>query len=118
MIEIKIPKEIKYYKEKIAFGFTIRQLISVSLALGINIPLYIFGKDIIGEDLMSWLVIIIAVPLAMIGWFNYNGMNFEQFLIAVFQSEFLYPKKRIYKSENLYENILDYSLEEGGEADD
>lgn len=118
MIEIKIPKEIRHYKEKLAFGLTVRQLISVTLALSINIPLYILGRDILGDELMSWLVIIIAVPLAMIGWFNYNGLNFEQFLVALIQFEFLYPKKRIYKSENIYENILDISLKEGDERND
>lgn len=118
MIEIKIPKEIRHYKEKLAFGLTIRQLISVTLALSINIPLYILGKDVIGDELMSWIVIIIAVPLAMIGWFNYNGLNFEQFLVTLIQSEILYPKKRIYQSENFYENILDVSLKEGEDKDD
>lgn len=118
MIEIKIPKEIRHYKEKLAFGLTVRQLIAITLALSINIPLYIVGKDVLGDELMSWIVIIIAVPLAMIGWFDYNGLNFEQFLIALFQSEILYPKKRIYKSENIYENILDIYIKEGDLEDE
>lgn len=110
MIEIKIPKEIKHYKEKLAFGLTVRQLISIGLAFTINIPLYFWGKEFISKEIMEWLVILVAMPLAMIGWFNYNGMNFEQFIIAILQSEFLYPQKRIYQSENLYENMLDFHI--------
>ena len=45
MIEIKIPKEITDYKEKFLFGLTVRQLVSVVVALAICIPLFIFGKD-------------------------------------------------------------------------
>ena len=53
MIEIKIPKEITDYKEKFLFGLTVRQLVSVVVALAICIPLFIFGKDYLGEDLVG-----------------------------------------------------------------
>ena len=48
MIAVRIPKEIKEYKEKLVFGLNVRQLISVVIALTICIPLYIFGRKIIG----------------------------------------------------------------------
>ena len=42
MIEIKIPKEITEYKEKILFGLTIRQCVCAVAALAVCVPLYIF----------------------------------------------------------------------------
>ena len=43
MIEIKIPKEIRDYKEKFLFGLTIRQFISAAAALAVRVPLYLCG---------------------------------------------------------------------------
>lgn len=44
MIEIRIPKEIKNYREKLFFGLTLRQCICAGVALLICVPLYIFGN--------------------------------------------------------------------------
>ncbi|MCM1524820.1 MAG: PrgI family protein [Ruminococcus sp.] len=79
MIEIKIPKEIKEYKSKLFFNLTVRQCICSGVALGICVPLYIFGKNYMSEDLVSWIVILIAVPLFLMGFFKYNNMYFEEF---------------------------------------
>lgn len=106
MIEIKIPSEITSYKEKLAFGLTARQILSSTLALAINIPLYIHGKGIVGDELMSWIIMFTTLPIGFIGFFKYNGMTFEQFLVVMLQTEVIYPRKRIYQTENLYENIL------------
>ena len=79
MIEIKIPKEITEYKEKFLFGLTIRQCVCVVAALAVCVPLYIFGKDFLGDDVVGWLVILIAVPIFAFGFFRYGGMPFEKF---------------------------------------
>ena len=63
MIEIRIPKEIKNYREKLFFGLTLRQCICAGVALLICVPLYIFGRNFIPQEMVSWLVILIAAPL-------------------------------------------------------
>ena len=78
MIEIKIPKEITEYKEKFLFGLTIRQCVCAVAALAVCVPLYIFGKDFLGDDVVGWLVILIAVPMFAFGFFRYDGMPFEK----------------------------------------
>lgn len=95
MIEIKVPKEISEYKQKFLFGLTVRQFVSVVLALGICVPLYIFGRKSIGEDVISWLVIIIAVPIFCFGFLKFNDMSFERFLLTVIR-QLLEPQKRTY----------------------
>ena len=42
-------------------------------------------------------------------FFQYNGMTLEQFLLAYIRSEFLYPRKLVYKSENLYAKCMERS---------
>lgn len=102
MIEIKIPKEIRNYKEKLFFGLNLRQTLCTVIALGTNIPLYFALKPYLGDDLISWVIICIALPIFLIGYFNYNGMPFEQFIACIFRFMFLTPQRRKYKTENLF----------------
>ena len=115
MIEIRIPKEIRTYKEKLFFGLNLRQLCCTVIAVIVNVPLYWFGKDYIGADTASWIVILVAMPLFMIGYFNYNGMTFEQFIKSVIQQEFIYPQKRKYVTFNMFELLS--NIKEKGEED-
>ncbi len=97
MIEIKIPKEITDYKEKFLFGLTVRQLVSAVVALAICIPLFIFGKDYLGEDLVGWIIILVAIPIFAFGFFRYDGMPFEQFLAMLYRQKWVEPQKRKYE---------------------
>ena len=112
MIEIKIPKEIRHYKEKLVFGLTVRQALCTFVMLLINVPTYIYGRQFLNEELISWIVLILAIPMALIGFFKYNNMNFESFILAFLRSEVIYPKKRIYETDNVFENIKDFLQEE------
>lgn len=113
MIEIRIPKEIRTYKEKLFFGLNLRQLICTIIAIIVNVPLYWFGREYVGADTASWIVILIAMPLIMIGFFNYNGMTFEQFLKSVIQQEIIYPQRRKYMTVNMFELLT--NIKEKGE---
>lgn len=97
MIEIQIPKEITDYKEKFLFGLTVRQLFSAVVALAICVPLYIFGKDYLGEDIVSWLIILVAIPVFAFGFFKYDGMPFEKFLALLYRQKWVEPQKRKYE---------------------
>ena len=101
MIEIRIPKEIKNYREKLFFGLTLRQCLCAGIALLICVPLYIFGRNFIPQEIVSWLVILIAAPLMLAGFFKYNDMFFEQFAVEFFYHYFS-PQKRIYSYEPVF----------------
>ena len=101
MIEIRIPKEIKNYREKFFFGLTVRQCVCAAAALLICVPLYIFGGKFLPEELISWLVMIIAAPLMLVGFFRYNDMTFEKFAVEWFYHTFA-PQKRIYSFEPVF----------------
>ena len=36
-------------------------------------------------------------------------MNLEQFLLAFFRSEFLTPKRLVFKSENIYAKLMEHT---------
>lgn len=73
----KIPAEITSFKEKFFFGLTVRQLICGAGILALAIPTGIFGSKFFTQDTVGWIILIEVVPLAAIGWFNYNDMPIE-----------------------------------------
>lgn len=98
MIEIRIPKEIKNYREKLFFGLTLRQCICAGIAMLVCVPLYIWGHHFLPQEAISWVVVFIAVPLMLTGFFRYNDMVFEQFAMEVFRF-YTAPQKRVYAYE-------------------
>lgn len=112
MIAVRIPEEIRKYKEKIAFGLTARQLICTILTLFICVPLYMLGRKYIPEDILAWLIIGIAVPLEALGFLKINGMPMEKYAIAAFKFEVLYPRKRKFKTENVWREWQNMAIKE------
>lgn len=102
MIEIKVPKEIRDHSESIVFGLTARQFICSALAVGIAVFAYLTLSPWLGQETASWLCILLAAPMAAAGFFRYNGMTLEQFLLAFIKSEFLCAAKRKYIARNLH----------------
>lgn len=105
MITVRIPKEIREYKEKLIWGLTVRQLVCIVLGLGICIPIYIYGRKYISEDIISWIVILIILPFAGIGFIKRNGMTFEKYMLTMFKFYFLFPTKTIYKTNNYFREL-------------
>ena len=103
-MEIRINKEIKDYHESLFMGLSMRQFMCSLGAVGAAVGIYFGLKGVLDKETVSWLGIVCAAPLAAAGFFNYNGMNFEQFVVAYIYSEFLCSGVRTYKSENyIYE---------------
>ena len=75
---MKINKEIQRYQESILFGLSLRQMVFALLA--------------IGAAEVGWVCMLAAFPFAMCGFFTYNGMPAERFLLAVIRSEILCPR--------------------------
>lgn len=111
MIEIRIPKEIKNYREKLFFGLTLRQSVCAGIALIICVPLYIFGNRFLPEEAVSWAVIILALPLMFTGFFSYNDMTFEKFAAELARSYFT-SQKRVYSYEPVFMKLRERYLSE------
>ena len=105
IIEVKINKEVRNYQESLFFGLNLRQLLFSALAVA---AVYFSLRAVFGSvgDLGGWLCVLAACPSALCGFFQYNGLTFEQFVVAFLRSEVLCPQKLVFKSENLYAKCL------------
>jgi hypothetical protein len=105
-MEVKIPKEIREYTEAVFFGLSLRQFAFSVLAIGIAVLIYFGLKSFLGTETVSWMCILGAAPFAALGFIRYHGMTAEKFLMAWVKSEFLIPKKLVFRAENLYAKAL------------
>lgn len=101
-MEIKINKEIRRYQENLFFGLSMRQFICSLLAVGMAVGVYFLLKEPLGDETVSWVCILAAVPIAAMGFFQYNGLTLERFVWAWFKSELLCAGPRRFMAENYY----------------
>lgn len=108
-MEVRINKEVRDYQESVFFGLSLRQLIFALLAVLVAVGVYFGLRNIVSSGEIGWICVLAAFPFALGGFFTYNGMTFEKFLLAVIRSELLYPRKLVFRAENLYAKALEHS---------
>ena len=108
IIEVKINKEVRNYQESLFFGLNLRQLLFSALAVAASLAVYFGLKTALGSvgDLGGWLCVLAACTSALCGFFQNNGLTFEQFVVAFLRSEIFCPQKLVFKSDNLYAKCL------------
>ncbi len=113
MVKIPIPAEIRAYKSKLILGLSVRQIIAIAGALVIGVPLGVYGRGHIPDDILIWLVMFTVVPFAAWGFFTFHDMRFEQ-LVKVMLNYWLRPQKRVYEDTetNLFCRIHEDIIEE------
>ena len=79
------------------------------LAVVVAVAVYFGLRNVLGTGEIGWICVLAAFPFALGGFFTYNGMTLERFVLAFIRSEFLYPKKLMFRSESLYAKALDHS---------
>ena len=104
-IEVRVPKEINEYKEKILFGLSIRQLFSFAIALVLGFTSYYIVSKIFGKEAASYAVILITMPIFAFGFFKKDGFSFEKYIVIIIKQK-LGTSKRVYKT-NLSINSLE-----------
>lgn len=112
-MEKRINKEIREYKESIAWGLSMRQFLFSLLGILISVGIYFILKDSIGTEAVSWACIFGMLPCAIMGFVTYNKMPAEKFLWELIKSEVLTPKNLTCKPYNLYYEVyLNFSESE------
>ena len=107
--EVRINKEVRNYQESLFFGLSLRQLLFALLAVAVAVGVYFGLRPVLGNGEIGWVCVLAAFPFALGGFFQYNGMTLERFLLAYIRSEFLFPRRLVFKSDNIYAKALENS---------
>ena len=107
---ISVPKDLTRVKNKVLWGLTKRQLICLSFAVLLGVPVYFWLKDIATSNIASIGMMAVMMPLFFVAMYEKNGQPLEVLLHHFIQANFVRPKVRPYKTNNYYR-----LLEEHGE---
>lgn len=77
---IEINKDIETYQESVVMGLTAKQLIysvaSVVAGGGLILLLYPY----VGLTIAAYIAVPVVAPIALGGFYSYNGMNFYEYI--------------------------------------
>lgn len=104
-MEVKFLKDIRKYGDSMFFGLSMRQFLFAVLAVGCSVAIYFIFQGVMSTEAVGWLCILAALPGAFFGFFQYQGLNAEQFLRAALRY-FFSPSKLPRVDSNLYYEIL------------
>ena len=97
MAYVPIPKDLNKVKTKVAFNLTKRQLIGFSFAGIIGIPVYIFTRKFVPNDIAVILLIVSTLPLFFAPLVEKAGLPFEKYFKHIYLHKFYQPMKRVRK---------------------
>lgn len=111
-IEVRVPEEIKDYKESIIAGLSIRQLLCGGVALLTAVPTFLLLRNV-DQDLATYVTMAVVAPTFCIGFIKKDGYNFETYLKIKLHS-FFGKNRRVYETD-VTENIIPVEIEEYAE---
>ena len=103
MAYVPIPKDLKKVKTKVAFNLTKRQLIGFTLAGLVGIPVYLFMRKFVANDIAILFLIVSTLPIFFITLFEKDGLTFEKYFKYIYLHKFYQPQKRVRKEVYLAE---------------
>ncbi len=77
---IEVNKDVQNYKETVVLGLTARQLVYsvLSVVIGGGIVLLLYSH--VGLTTSAYIAIPVVAPIALSGFYSYNGMTFMEMM--------------------------------------
>ena len=75
---IEISKDIEQYKESVVWGLTAKQMIYSIASVGIGGALVLLLYQQIGLTASAYVAMPVVAPIALGGFYSYNGMSFYE----------------------------------------
>ena len=102
-MSVEINKDIDKFQESVVLGLTAKQLVASVLSVLVGGAIVFLSYRKVGLTLSAYIAIPIVAPIALSGFYSFNGMSFMQMLKKRIQFMFK-AKPLVYKStENVDE---------------
>ncbi|GFI68674.1 hypothetical protein IMSAG249_00491 [Lachnospiraceae bacterium] len=111
---IEINKDIEKYQESVAMGLTAKQLVYSILALGSGCLIVFLLYEKIGLTFSCYVAVPIVAPIALCGFYSYNGMGFREVFMRYMRSIFR-NKTLVFKSSGYREMVSEIKAREEAE---
>ena len=114
-MNIAINKDVEKYQESVVLGLTARQLIYSIVSVVIGASIVLLSYRYVGLTVSVYIAIPVIAPIAMNGFYNYQGMSFTQMFVKKLKCVFA-NKELLYESQESEKTIRQYKLEEERKA--
>ena len=111
---IEINKDIEKYQESVAMGLSAKQLVYSILALGSGCVIVFLLYEKIGLTFSCYVAVPVVAPIALCGFYSYNGMGFREVFTRYMRSIFR-NKTLVFKSSGYREMISEIKAKEEAE---
>ena len=111
---IEINKDIEKYQESVAMGLTAKQLVYSILALGSGCLIVFLLYEKIGLTFSCYVAVPIVAPIALCGFYSYNGMGFREVFTRYMRSIFR-NKALVFQSSDYREMVSEIKTKEEAE---
>ena len=111
---IEINKDIEKYQESVAMGLSAKQLVYSILALGSGCVIVFLLYEKIGLTFSSYVAVPVVAPIALCGFYSYNGMGFREVFTRYIRSIFR-NKTLVFKSSGYREMVSEIKAKEEAE---
>lgn len=108
---IEINKNIDNYKETVVMGLTARQLIFSVLSVAVGGGIVLLSYPYVGLTTSAYIAIPVVAPIALSGFYSYNGMSFFEMMRLKLHFAFG-NRPLLYQSTESEEEIRKIQLEE------
>ncbi len=108
---IEINKDIEKYQESVAMGLSAKQLAYSILALGSGCVIVFFLYEKIGLTFSCYVAVPIVAPIALCGFYSYNGMGFREVFTRYMRSIFR-NKALVFQSSGYREMVSEIKAKE------
>ena len=111
---IEINKDIEKYQESVAMGLSAKQLVYSILALGSGCVIVFLLYEKIGLTFSCYVAVPVVAPIALCGFYSYNGMGFREVFTRYMKSIFK-NKTLVFKSSGYREMVSEIKAKEEAE---
>ena len=111
---IEINKDIEKYQESVAMGLSAKQLVYSILALGSGCVIVFLLYEKIGLTFSCYVAVPVVAPIALCGFYSYNGMGFREVFTRYMRSIFR-NKTLVFQSSGYREMISEIKAKEEAE---
>ena len=108
-MEIELSEDLQHYKESIAMGLNAKQLIYSILSIGAGAGTVLLLYDKIGITASCYVATPIVTPLALTGFYNYNGLTFWQHMKKIIKFSF-FNRPLVFYNRAIEEMKTEYVL--------
>lgn len=110
-MNIAINKDIENYKETVVLGLTARQLVFSVISVVVGGGIVLLTYKYIGLTASAYIAIPAVAPIALNGFYNFQGMNFTEMMKRKMRLIFMNPPLT-YVSEESEQTIKKMQLED------